>query len=105
LIIDLRTYTLRSGTLQAFLERYEKHGLAVQSRHLGAPVGYFVTEVGELNQIVHLWKYVDMADRERRRAALEADPQWLAYKAQPGNADALLNQHNTILRSTSFSAI
>lgn len=105
MIFELRTYTLRVGTVKGFLERYEKDGLAVQTRHLGAPVGYFITEVGALNQVLHLWKYESFDDRDRRRAALDADPQWIAYKTMPANADALLNQHNTILRSAPFSPI
>lgn len=105
MIFDLRTYTLRTGGIKTFLDRYEQDGLPVQSRHLGPPVGYFTTEVGELNQIVHLWKYASMADREQRRAALEADPLWKAYRAHPDNAGLVLNQHNSILRSAPFSLL
>ncbi|MDH5539213.1 MAG: NIPSNAP family protein [Rhizobacter sp.] len=105
MIFELRTYTLRVGTIKGFLERYEGDWLAVQTRHLGPPVGYFVTEVGELNQGVHLWKYASFDDRDRRRAALDADPQWVAYKTMPANSDALPSQHNTVLRSAPFSPI
>ncbi len=105
MIFDLRTYTLRTGSLKAFLDLYEKEGLPVQSRHLGPPVAYLTTEVGELNEIVHLWKYASMADREQRRAALEADPEWLAYRSRPANAEALVRQQNKILRSAPFSPL
>lgn len=105
MIFDLRTYTLRTGSIKTFLEIYERDGLAVQSRHLGMPVGYFTTEVGELNQVVHLWKYASMADREQRRAALEIDPQWITYRSHPANAGLVLRQQNTILRSAPFSPL
>ena len=55
MIIDLRTYTMVPGRLKAFLELYEREGLPVQRRHQGDPVGYFVTEIGTNNQVVHLW--------------------------------------------------
>ena len=82
MLIDLRTYTLKIGSVRDFLELYAAEGLAVQTAHLGPPLGYFTTEVGELSQVVHLWQYLDMADRERRRTALEADPRWLAYRSK-----------------------
>jgi hypothetical protein len=58
---------------------YEAEGLAVQRAILGRMLGYFATEVGPLNQVVHLWVYDDHGDRARRRAALAADDRWLAY--------------------------
>ena len=42
-------------------------------------------DIGQLNQIVHLWRYKDINDRAERRAKLAADPAWQAYlqKAMP----------------------
>ena len=51
----------------------------MQTKHLGNPVGYYTTEVGNVNEIVHMWGYADMADRTKRRAAMAADPAWQAY--------------------------
>ncbi len=103
MIIDLRTYTLRVGSVRGFLEQYEREGYAVQCEYLGKPVGYFTTEVGELTEVVHMWKYESMADREARRARLEADPRWNAYRAAAG--DAVLSQRNSILKSAAFSPL
>lgn len=104
MIIDQRTYTLQIGMLRDYLALYAAEGLAVQTEHLGAPLGYYTTEVGDLNQVVHLWQYTDMADRERRRAALEADPRWLAYRRKASAAGQVLQQRNTILTSVDFAA-
>lgn len=101
MIIDLRTYTLRPGTMQRFLALYARDGRALQVHYLGEPVGHYVTEVGELNQLVHAWRYEDMADRDRRRAALDADPAWLAYRK--GSVDMLVRQQNTILTEVNFA--
>ena len=57
MIIDERTYTLHPGKIPEFLELYQAEGYAVQTSHLGEPVGWFWTEIGVLNQIVHLWGY------------------------------------------------
>jgi len=104
MIVDQRTYTIQIGKLRDFLALYAAEGLPVQAEHLGPPLGYYTTEVGDVNQVVHLWQYQDMADRERRRAALEADPRWLAYRRKAGADGQLLQQRNTILRAVDFGA-
>lgn len=103
MIIDLRTYTIRVGALGEFLALYARDGLAVQSEHLGAPMAYCTSETGELSQVVHMWRYDDVADRERRRAALEADPRWLAYRN--GSASLVLRQENRLLRGVDLAGI
>ncbi|MBX3643504.1 MAG: NIPSNAP family protein [Rubrivivax sp.] len=104
MIVDQRTYTVQIGKLRDFLALYAAEGLAVQTEHLGPPMGYFTTEVGDVNQVVHLWRYTDMADRERRRAALEADPRWLAYRRKAAADGQLVRQQNALLRDVDFSA-
>ena len=103
MIVDERTYTLYPGKVPEFFKLYEAEGLPVQSRILGRLIGFFQTDVGELNQIVHWWGYQDYADRERRRAALYQDRDWLAYlvKARP----LFLRMENRILVSAAFSPL
>jgi len=101
MILDHRTYQLRPDSLAAFLELYGREGLPIQKRHLGEPFGWFVSQdIGPLNQVVHMWKYRDHADREQRRAGLVADPDWQAYlkKASP----LLVSMENKILRPAPF---
>ena len=104
MLIDLRTYTLKIGSVRDFLALYAAEGLAVQSAHLRAPLGYYTTEVGELSQVVHMWQYLDMADRERRRAALEADPRWLAYRSKSSALGHVVRQQNSLLKTVDFAA-
>jgi NIPSNAP protein len=77
--VEERTYTLKPGTVAEYLKHYQSEGMAVQLRHLPHMVGYYFTEVGALNCIVHLWAYESLDDREKRRAAMQADPAWQAY--------------------------
>jgi hypothetical protein len=101
MIIDHRTYELLPGRLRDFLAVYEKDGFPVQTRHLGQPLGYYTTEVGNVNEIVHIWGYADMADRTRRRAAMAAAPAWQAYLQK--SREFLKTMNNKILVPTSFS--
>jgi len=57
MIFDLRTYTLHPGRLPAWLKMYEQYGHPSQVRHCGEPVFYATSEVGTLNQVVHVWQY------------------------------------------------
>jgi len=103
MIIDIRTYTMVPGRLQRFLASYEKEGLPVQVSHQGNPIGYFVTETGPNNQVVHLWAYENMADREVRRAALAKDPDWIAYREKSAKEGNVQYQENKIAVPAAFS--
>ena len=101
MIVEQRTYDIVTGRIPDYLRMYEAEGLAVQISHLGRLLGYFSSQFGTLNQIVHLWAYDDHADRERRRAALFADERWLTYfeKIVP----LVLRQQSTILSPARFA--
>lgn len=103
MIIDHRTYTLYHRKLPKFLEIYEQEGLPIQLKYLGNLVGYFISVIGSLNQVVHLWGYESLADMETRRAARDADPAWSAYGRK--TEGFILNQETKILKPTSFSPI
>src|SRR4051794_10536057 len=105
MIVEMRTYTLRLGAMPAFLQRYAREGRPVQVEHLGEPLAYLSSDIGALNQVVHLWRYESFEDRTRRRAALEADPRWLAYRGRSLADDHLLQQSNSILNAVDFAAL
>ena len=60
MIIDLRTYTVAPGKVAAYLDLYEREGYPIHCRHQGEPLGYYLSEIGTLNQVVHIWKYESM---------------------------------------------
>lgn len=79
MVVDYRAYTFKPGTIPEFLEMFEKEGLAVQKRILGNFLGIYRTEVGNINEVIHMWGYESLAERERRRALLYQDPEFMAY--------------------------
>ena len=105
MLIDHRTYTVRPGGMARHLAIYEQYGLAVQTRHLGEPLAYLVTETGPLNTYVHLWVYEDAADRARKRAMLFADPEWLDYMARSAEAGLLEKQETKLMTPASFAPL
>ncbi|MCH7789013.1 MAG: NIPSNAP family protein [Acidobacteria bacterium] len=83
--VEMRTYDLTFGAIPLYLAAYRETGYPTQRRYLGEPVGWYTTEVGSLNQIIHLWRYESLEDRATRRAALAADSEWAPFikKIQP----------------------
>src|SRR5579885_3481874 len=74
MIIEMRTYTLQPGTVASFEERF---GQALPARAQVSPLAAFWhTEVGPLNQVIHVWPYDDMAARTRLREAATKQPGW-----------------------------
>ena len=103
MIVEERTYTLKPGTVHIYYEDYNPRGLAIQTRILGNLIGYFHTEIGELNRVVHLWGYDSLAEREKRRKALFEDKDWLEYLAQ--SPDIVVAMESRILVPAPFSPI
>ncbi|MBC8239321.1 MAG: NIPSNAP family protein [Alphaproteobacteria bacterium] len=105
MIIDHRTYDFHPGKLKGWIDVYREYGLPVQQKHLGRLIGFFTTEIGPINQIVFMWAYENMGDREQRRAAMDQDPDWAAFRGKTAPLGALKQQTNKILAPTDFSPI
>jgi len=102
MIFDHRIYTIRPNRLNDFLALYEAQGLPLQREYLGEPFGFFYTYIGKLGRVIHLWKYESLADRDERRARMEADPRWQAYREKVIETDYLLDMQNEILKAAPF---
>jgi hypothetical protein len=101
MILDERSYLIKPEHVKDYLDTYFAEGMKLQISHLGDLVGWFTTDVGNVNEVVHIWRYKDMGDRERRRAAMEADPAWWAFRKKTSNY--VIRMRNRILRPTHFS--
>lgn len=102
MLFDHRTYTCKPGTLPSQMALYEAHGWPAQTRHLGKPLFYGITETGPVNSYVHIWVYEDAADRATKRAAMQADPDWAEYLQMSGKAGHLVSQENKLMISAPF---
>ena len=102
MIIEQRIYTLKMGAAPLYFSTYEKLGLTVQRRILGNLVGYYATDMGELNKVVHQWAYDSYADREQRRAKLYADAEWGAYLAKSRELGLVQSQETSVMTPAPF---
>ena len=101
MIIEERIYTVQPGKAAEYAKLMESEGIAIQEPILGQLFGFFLTEFGPLNQVIHMWAYENFEDRANRRAKLMQDQRWLAFltKSRP----LIEWQENKILIPASFS--
>lgn len=100
---EIRTYRLKNGGIPEYLKVVGEEGIAIQKRHLGNLVGYFSSEIGPVNEIVHIWGFTGLDDRQARRARLAADPEWQAFL--PKIRDLIVTAENKIMTPAAFSPI
>jgi len=102
-IVEQRDYHVFTGRLNELVKLYETEGIELQQSHLGNLIGVFTTDVGALSTYTSLWGYSSYAEREQRRAKLQADERWQAFLAriQP----LIHTQQNRILVPTAFSPL
>lgn len=105
MIVEQRTYTLKPLRTAEFLALYEAKALPLQKKYLGHLIGFFVSEIGPLNEVVHLWGFDSLAERERRRGEMEKDPAWAVYRAAVRELDAISHQETKLLKSVPFSPL
>jgi hypothetical protein len=74
LIYEIRTYRLAPGSVSEVEKRF---GEAYEYRKKYSELtGFFHTEIGPLNEIVHIWGYRDLAERARVRGEAAKDANW-----------------------------
>lgn len=105
MLIEERRYLLKGEYTPAmYLDVYKNTGaMELQKNILGNMLGYFVTEVGELNSLVHLWGYDSFEERARRRALLMPETVWQDYLSQI--RPMLQSMKNRFMVPTDFSPI
>lgn len=104
MFVEQRTYVLHTGVrLSDYLEAYETIGLPAQRRILGGFLGYFVSDIGTLNQLMHLWAYESLDQRDERREALAMDPDW--QRCLSIIRPMIMTMENTIFKPATFSPI
>src|SRR5207247_9407586 len=74
MIYEIRTYRIAPGSLPEVEKRY---GEAYEYRKKYSELtAFWHTEIGPLNEIIHVWGYRDLAERARLRSDAAKDPNW-----------------------------
>jgi hypothetical protein len=103
MIYELRTYQLKMGALPTYLDLAEHKLLPALAEHGIKPLGFWHTEIGTLNEVVHLWAYSDLNERQEKWAKWIQDPRRAEYMKTL--TQVIFSQSNKILNPTTFSEL
>jgi len=81
-IYELRTYSVIVGKMSEVISHYKNEGWPALAKHPPKLVGYFTGDVGAVNELIHVWKFDDDADRRAFWAGVFADPEFMAFAAK-----------------------
>ncbi len=74
MLYEIRTYQIAPGSLseveKRFADAYEYR------KKYSELIAFLHTEIGPLNEVVHIWGYRDLAERARIRGEASKDPNW-----------------------------
>jgi len=76
MLYELRTYTVKPGTLGDIVKAASTVSRDVRGDNYGKLEGYWFTEIGPLNQVMHMWSYESYDERTRLRGELAKNPRW-----------------------------
>ena len=100
-VYELRTYRTRPGAAGEWLEHFK--AIMPVRENYSKNVGLWQTQIGQLDEVVHMWVYRDLNDRAAVRAKVKEDQEWQAFLAK-GNA-LLLEMKSVVLNPTANSAM
>ena len=101
MIYDMRIYELKPGTLPEYMAAVREIGLPVRQSHGVKLAGWYYTDIGTLNQAIHIWAYEDAADLEKKMKAVRTDPRWV-NEYVPRVQKLLVSQKNQIMLGPDF---
>ncbi len=107
MIVEMRVYYCAPTRLPALLERFRSTTLGFFQKYGIEQIGFWTTLIGPDNHaLTYLLKWDDMAQREARWNAFQADPDWIAARAETEKDRPIVARiENTFLTPTDFSAL
>lgn len=107
MIVEMRVYYCAPTRLPALLDRFRNTTLDFFKKYDIEQVGFWTTLVGPDNHaLTYLLKWEDMTEREQRWNAFQADPEWIAKRAETEkDRPIVVRIENTFLAPTDFSAL
>lgn len=101
MIYDVRIYDLKPGKVNEYMAAVKEVGLPVRVSHGVNLAGWYYTEIGNLNQVIHIWGYQDIEDFETKFDAVRSDPRWINDYI-PRVRPLIASQRNQIMHGAEF---
>lgn len=107
MIHELRIYHCVPGRLPALQDRFKNITLKIWERHGIKQAGFWTVLVGPSNQdLYYMLEWESLADREKKWAAFQADPEWHEKRAETEKDGAIVSVvENMFLQPTASSSV
>lgn len=76
MIYDFRMYTLKPGAVPDYMAAVKDVALPLRLSHGIKLAGWYYSDIGELNQVVHIWAYRDYAHLAEAKAKVTGSDEW-----------------------------
>ena len=97
----MRTYDIAMGKTPEYMAAVREIALPVRESYGVKLAGWYYTDVGALNRVVHIWAYRDYAHFEEAREAFRTDDRWVNDYV-PRVKGIVLRQENQLMLASDF---
>lgn len=93
MIYEVRTYQLKPRSVPEFIDTF---GQALPIREKASKLsGFFYTDIGPLNEVIHVWPFKNLGDREKKRGQFPPEkklgwPPQVAHLANAMNSEIFI---------------
>jgi hypothetical protein len=108
MLYELRIYETVPGKMPDLHKRFSEVTLNVWARHGIKQLGFWTGEISENtnNALTYILVWESLADREKKWAAFQADPEWIEKRAASEAAGPIVARvRSSFLRPTPYSAL
>ena len=104
MIYDFRMYTFKPGKIPEYMAAVEELAIPIRAKYGIKLAGWYYSDVGELNQVVHIWAYRDYDHLDKAKAQVAQDPDWTG-KYVPRVRGLLEAQKTYLMLSPDFAPV
>ena len=101
MIYDMRIYDLKPGSVPQYMAAVREVALKIREENGVKLAGWYYTDIGILNRVVHIWAYDDLAHFDKARTAVTSDPRW-ARDFVSRVQGLIVRQQDMIMRGADF---
>jgi hypothetical protein len=102
MIYDFRVYTLKPGGIPDYMAAVKEVALPLRQRYGVKLAGWYYSDIGELNQVVHIWAYRDHVHMQEVKSKIRQEPDW-TEKYVPRVRPLLVAQKTYVMLSPDFA--
>ena len=101
MIYDMRIYDLKPGSVPECMSAVEEVALKIRQDYGIKLAGWYYTDIGPLNRIVHIWGYQNYTHFEESRIKVRSDPRW-DRDYLPRVKNLILAQQDMVMNGADF---